>query len=1424
MREEIRGESTSGGAFSLFALSALNKNGMVFGAAWTDDFNLKITSVNNSKDLHRLRHSKYVQSDASDSYAEVKDLLEKGTAVLYSACPCQIAGLNSYLDKDYPNLITIDILCGNVPSIKMFHKYLSEFTDIRDIKDIVFRDGSLGNDPHNHRIEYKDGRSELKSKWTGDPYQKAYHTPNLMANEVCRCCSFAKIPRQGDITIGDFWGIKKIDPSWDDGRGTSVVLVNSSKGESFLKDLVEKVERIEEIPIEKTLSTPNRFNSDGHYGPYEQRKFFTERLKSPDSEFSDAVSKALHEKYDIGLVTALSHNYGGNLTYYALFKYLKGLGKSVLIIDRRKDSPAPPHSNPFRTFEETPYSSWEVYNNIKNKKELRELNNKCDFFMLGSDQMLHPNFILKFGEHTCLNWVYSYKPKIAYAASYGKDTFEGTSEFKSAVGEMLRRFDYFSVREKSAVGLSKREFDIDAVHVLDPVFMLDANEYLEFSRRGKIKFPDGYVGSYILDPNGYKTKILKDIASSEDLPISLIKDTYADPKKYLDCGLTPLDNVKVEDWINNVANCKLFVTDSFHGACFAIIFKKPVIIIDNPLRGSTRISSLVDMFGLRNVLVDSPEFIPNDFLSESKSVDWDRIHKKLKSEIKRSKKWLNEALKCKEKQNVSDDYDNKWDENIQSKHSGIGVEKDTDSAIHWMRKSAESGSDWAKVQLVSLLMKCDSEKEKTEAFTLCKEYIEQGVPNLEGKMAQMYSSGIGVEKDTDSAIHWMRKSAESGSDWAKVQLVSLLMKCDSEKEKTEAFTLCKEYIEQGVPNLEGKMAQMYSSGIGVEKDTDSAIHWMRKSAESGSDWAKVQLVSLLMKCDSEKEKTEAFTLCKEYIEQGVPNLEGKMAQMYSSGIGVEKDTDSAIHWMRKSAESGSDWAKKALLDILIERDNEEEYEEIHSLMSELSLKEIKYKQMLAKCLFRGDYTEVDIMAAEQLLLSQNDDISKLMLSDIYIQKKSIEYRKKAVALCKSCIASNSELAWFRLNKWNSEKVIQSKFNNSFSTMNILILSSNEYSKYASVLIKSIICNNPYNLRFFILTTGISERNKELLNCYNSDTVAIQYITIDLDYINSIRFPEDSPEGGRWSKMSLFRLIPNLILPDDVNRVLSLGADTIVDGDLGSLYSKDLNNVAVVGTYTDKDYKLLQQNGKCDLIPNKINGDMLLMNVDLFRKMDISVESYAEASKKFVTEESLLPALFREKVHLVDPYTYNYRIDPIISAPSKYQLILPKPIIIQYVWYQKPWAMYSETEKDFNSNYSKLLVSRLKNNTFRKWWKYAKLCNHYDDLYSDLKLTRSNLAYHAYQFEKQINTVKKNFYYYSDFILNLFINGDMNKLLNKLKSYPNIVLVNDTDNIYKELFKRMGLSTLSKQTSDTDIIINCDISKETNFRSIKDLLG
>ena len=229
--------SSSGGVFSALANAVIEDGGVVFGAGWTDDFSVEHTFADNKNDLRKLRGSKYVQSLTGTTFREVKKLLTEGKTVCFSGTPCQISGLKAYLGKDYQNLLTVDIICHGVPSMKMLKDDLLFVSKGKtdDIKDIKFRDkcygwgtkGSLVSD--NKKIKYNAGSS---------PYY-FYFLKGEVYRESCYNCRFPGENRQGDITLGDYWGIKTelikklgdVDPD----LGISCVLVNTENGERWLK-------------------------------------------------------------------------------------------------------------------------------------------------------------------------------------------------------------------------------------------------------------------------------------------------------------------------------------------------------------------------------------------------------------------------------------------------------------------------------------------------------------------------------------------------------------------------------------------------------------------------------------------------------------------------------------------------------------------------------------------------------------------------------------------------------------------------------------------------------------------------------------------------------------------------------------------------------------------------------------------------------------------------------------------------------------------------------------------------------------------------------------------------------------------------------------------------------------------------------------
>ena len=145
--DEIRLYSSSGGIFTLLAESCIKENGALYGAAFTDTFDVCHVGVEKAEDIAKLQGSKYIQSKVGNTYIEVKERLKKNQKVVFSGTPCQLAGLKSYLRDDYDNLITADILCHGVPSEKMWKKYVVE-QEMAHASSVRRMNGSLHKTVH----------------------------------------------------------------------------------------------------------------------------------------------------------------------------------------------------------------------------------------------------------------------------------------------------------------------------------------------------------------------------------------------------------------------------------------------------------------------------------------------------------------------------------------------------------------------------------------------------------------------------------------------------------------------------------------------------------------------------------------------------------------------------------------------------------------------------------------------------------------------------------------------------------------------------------------------------------------------------------------------------------------------------------------------------------------------------------------------------------------------------------------------------------------------------------------------------------------------------------------------------------------------------------------------------------------------------
>ena len=236
--EEIRRDSTSGGAFTPIAEYVLNRGGVVFGATFDINYKVVHAYVDSKEKLTIFRGSKYVQSFLGDTFKQVKDFLNKSVMVCFSGTPCQIEGLKNFLQKDYENLITVDVMCHAVPSPLVWKKYLNyEMSKLKGtkIEKVLFRDKSKYGYKYS-TMTIKTDKDEYSRGVESDPYLRAFFG-DLSDRPSCYDCKFKKQCHASDFTIWDCFVVDNFDKNLDDDKGTSRILINTEKGKKIFEEI-----------------------------------------------------------------------------------------------------------------------------------------------------------------------------------------------------------------------------------------------------------------------------------------------------------------------------------------------------------------------------------------------------------------------------------------------------------------------------------------------------------------------------------------------------------------------------------------------------------------------------------------------------------------------------------------------------------------------------------------------------------------------------------------------------------------------------------------------------------------------------------------------------------------------------------------------------------------------------------------------------------------------------------------------------------------------------------------------------------------------------------------------------------------------------------------------------------------------------------
>lgn len=273
--EAVRAHSSSGGVFTELSRVVLAHGGVVFGVRFDCTMKAVHDFTEDEAGLDAFRGSKYVQSRVGESFGQVRSFLEGGRRVLFSGTPCQISGLKRYLRREYDNLLTVEVVCHGVPSPVVFGRYIDSISG--SVDDVCFRDKATGW--KNYSVRFGNYRQCYK-----DNYFMRVFLDDLSLRPSCYSCPSKSGISGADITLGDFWGIERLNSVIDDDRGISLVVVRTSRGADVLHE--SQISLLAEYPASVLKYNPS----------------FSQSAKRPvhrDIFMKECVAKGFMKAYDM---------------------------------------------------------------------------------------------------------------------------------------------------------------------------------------------------------------------------------------------------------------------------------------------------------------------------------------------------------------------------------------------------------------------------------------------------------------------------------------------------------------------------------------------------------------------------------------------------------------------------------------------------------------------------------------------------------------------------------------------------------------------------------------------------------------------------------------------------------------------------------------------------------------------------------------------------------------------------------------------------------------------------------------------------------------------------------------------------------------------------------------------------------------------
>ena len=317
----VRFAGSSGGLFGTLAKALVKECYLVYGAAFDEDLKLKCTSATNEAELVPLFKSKYLQSELAGRLAEIKQLLDSGSKVMFVSTPCQVTALKRFLGKPYVNLVLVDFLCHGTPSQRFFDE-CREYEEKKrggEINTYSFRTKTKnGSTPHYVTLGLKKGNKQknIVMPYFKSPYY-AFFQRYITLRESCYDCIFSTPKRVSDITIADFHDIERYEPSINRFDGVSMVMCHTQRGKELFAAISDEL-WVREFALSELMG-------DG--------VLFGEKTKRP--KVRDAfVQSYCEDNFEVFVKKNTSKKkqliYG---VYYKLPRFLRGVAKKICHIE-----------------------------------------------------------------------------------------------------------------------------------------------------------------------------------------------------------------------------------------------------------------------------------------------------------------------------------------------------------------------------------------------------------------------------------------------------------------------------------------------------------------------------------------------------------------------------------------------------------------------------------------------------------------------------------------------------------------------------------------------------------------------------------------------------------------------------------------------------------------------------------------------------------------------------------------------------------------------------------------------------------------------------------------------------------------------------------------------------------------------------------